>query len=98
MSSTGKKKVRIVNGMLVDDDNDSPSQLRSPPPQQPLNLFPRPTTTNPTTPTTEGPAELPLAMPAIFLLLSEALFFDWIVVLVTFIIMLLLLSYLIVKN
>ena len=90
---TGRKKITIVDGAIVEGDEG----IHRPPPSQPYNMFnevPQTAVSHGTTETTD----VPLAVVAVVLLLAEALFFDWIVVLSTVVILILLLAYLIVRN
>ena len=95
-----KKRTRIVNGQIVEE---SEGPLRTPNPQ-PYNMFPQQSTQQPTQqqPAARGRVtdteEIPLAIPAVMLLLAEALFLNIEVVAITFVILLFLLAYLVYKN
>ncbi|ELP87352.1 hypothetical protein EIN_096090 [Entamoeba invadens IP1] len=99
---TGSKKMKIVNGMLVEVDANSSGQPQqrfgAPPPSQPYNMFPsQNTTTNQTTARNPRPqdeeVQMPIALLCVFLLLAEALFLNWGVVAVTLLVMLLTLAF-----
>ncbi|GAB1227774.1 hypothetical protein ENUP19_0357G0003 [Entamoeba nuttalli] len=99
----GKKKMRIINGVLVEEDeSQQPNTFRQAPPAQSYNLFPIQTNGNNQRTSSNNHKQeevvVPYAMPGVFVLLSESIFFDWSVVLVTFIIMIIVLAYFIVRK
>lgn len=103
----GKKKMRIVNGVLVEEGATPQQGFREPPQNQPFNLFG--SNSSNTQQSTQSQQQshqqrqrqtneemvIPYGLPIVVLLMAEALFFDWIIVAITALCSILLLSYII---